>query len=59
MNEPFSKTGFTMMELVCVCLVPFRVAKEKKVRIWKDYTPSSPTISIKDKTFQGKVIFTT
>ena len=52
------KQGVTMMRLICVCLAPFRVAKEKKVRIWKDYTPTSPTISIKDKTFQGKVRFT-
>lgn len=33
-----------------------KAAKEKKLRIWKDYTPSSSTINIKDKTFQGKVV---
>ena len=27
--------------------------------MWKDYTPSGPTINIKDKTFQGKVIHQT
>ncbi|XP_052242771.1 staphylococcal nuclease domain-containing protein 1-like [Dreissena polymorpha] len=33
-------------------------AKDRKVRIWKDYSPatSGPSISIKDKTFQGKVV---
>lgn len=32
-----------------------RSAKEKKLRIWKDYTVSTSTISIKDKEFTGKV----
>ncbi|WAR09132.1 SND1-like protein [Mya arenaria] len=34
-----------------------KTAKESKKRIWKDYSPSSgPTIDIKDKSFQGKVV---
>lgn len=33
----------------------FRIAKEKKARLWKDYSPSGPTVDIKDKTFSGKV----
>ncbi|XP_060573863.1 staphylococcal nuclease domain-containing protein 1-like [Ruditapes philippinarum] len=35
-----------------------KFAKENKKRIWKDYSPSSsgPTIDIKDKSFQGKVV---
>ena len=32
-----------------------RVAKDKKARLWKDYSPSGPTVDIKDKTFTGKV----
>lgn len=35
-----------------------KYAKHKKLRIWKDYSPLSagPTIDIKDKSFQGKVV---
>ncbi|GBL80625.1 Nuclease domain-containing protein 1 [Araneus ventricosus] len=33
-----------------------RSAKEKRVRIWKDYAPSGPVIEAKEKEFQGKVI---
>ncbi|KAF8789990.1 Staphylococcal nuclease domain-containing [Argiope bruennichi] len=33
-----------------------RSAKEKRVRIWKDYTPSGPVIEAKEKEFQGKVV---
>ncbi|CAG2245874.1 SND1 [Mytilus edulis] len=33
-----------------------REAKDKKKRIWKEYTPSSSSIDIKDKAFQGKVV---
>lgn len=36
-------------------LFDFREAKDKKKRIWKEYTPSSSSIDIKDKAFQGKV----
>jgi len=36
----------------------FRSAKEKKMRIWKDFVASAqPTLSIKDKDFSGKVCF--
>jgi len=31
-------------------------AKEKRLRLWKSYTPSGPTISAKDKQFTGKVV---
>lgn len=31
-------------------------AKEKRLRIWKDYAPSGPVISAKEKEFQGKVV---
>lgn len=33
-------------------------AKERKVRIWKDYSPTQggPSVDIKDKSFQGKVV---
>ena len=33
-----------------------RFAKEKKLRIWKDYKLSTPSLAIKDKEFHGKVI---
>ncbi|ESO85752.1 hypothetical protein LOTGIDRAFT_235720 [Lottia gigantea] len=33
-----------------------KVGKEKKLRIWKDYTPSTNSINIKDKSFTGKVV---
>ena len=33
-----------------------KAAKEKKLRIWKDYTPSTLNLDIKDKTYTGKVV---
>ncbi|XP_076334684.1 staphylococcal nuclease domain-containing protein 1-like isoform X2 [Tachypleus tridentatus] len=33
-----------------------RSAKESRLRIWRDYTPSGPTIDSKDKEFSGKVV---
>ncbi|KAK7494857.1 hypothetical protein BaRGS_00013984, partial [Batillaria attramentaria] len=33
-----------------------RIAKEKKLRIWKEYKPPSSSIDVKDKTFSGKVV---
>lgn len=40
-----------------VYLMIDRSAKERKIRIWKNYSPVStgPAIDIKDKSFQGKV----
>ena len=31
-------------------------AKEKRLRLWKDYAPSGPTIDAKEREFQGKVV---
>ena len=31
-------------------------AKEKKLKLWKDYVSSGPVISAKDKEFSGKVV---
>ncbi|GFT29562.1 staphylococcal nuclease domain-containing protein 1 [Nephila pilipes] len=31
-------------------------AKEKRLRIWKDYAPSGPVIDVKEREFQGKVV---
>lgn len=33
-----------------------RSAKERQLRIWKDYVPSAATLDIKDKEFTGKVL---
>lgn len=33
-----------------------KLAKEKKLRLWKDYAPSGPAIDAKEKEFQGKVV---
>ncbi|KAK6171496.1 hypothetical protein SNE40_019673 [Patella caerulea] len=33
-----------------------KVAKEKKARIWKDYTPSTSSLNLKEKSFSGKVV---
>nr|CAG4646827.1 EOG090X01F7 [Megafenestra aurita] len=33
-----------------------KAAKEKKLRIWKDYVQSTPTLNAKDKQFSGKVV---
>ncbi|XP_001635744.2 staphylococcal nuclease domain-containing protein 1 [Nematostella vectensis] len=33
-----------------------KLAKEKRIRIWKEYVPSTPAIEIKDQEFSGKVL---
>ncbi|XP_030843744.1 staphylococcal nuclease domain-containing protein 1 isoform X1 [Strongylocentrotus purpuratus] len=33
-----------------------KVAKEKRLRLWKDYTPSTTTVDIGEKNFGGKVV---
>ncbi|XP_077999812.1 staphylococcal nuclease domain-containing protein 1-like [Glandiceps talaboti] len=33
-----------------------KFAKDKRLRIWKDYTASTPTIDIQDKNYTGKVV---
>ncbi|XP_005100071.2 staphylococcal nuclease domain-containing protein 1 [Aplysia californica] len=33
-----------------------KLAKEKRLRIWKDYKPSESSVNIKDKSFSGKVV---
>ncbi|GFQ84815.1 staphylococcal nuclease domain-containing protein 1 [Trichonephila clavata] len=33
-----------------------KAAKEKRLRIWKDYAPSGPVIDVKEREFQGKVV---
>ncbi|XP_054718576.1 staphylococcal nuclease domain-containing protein 1-like [Uloborus diversus] len=33
-----------------------KYAKERRVRLWKDYTPSGPVIDAKEKEFSGKVV---
>lgn len=39
-----------------ICFNTFRSAKDKRLRLWKDYTPSGLTIDAKEKEFQGKVV---
>lgn len=41
---------------ICNISVHVRSAKEKRLRLWKDYAPSGPTIDAKEREFQGKVI---
>ena len=33
-----------------------RLGKQKKIRIWKDYQPSAPSVTIEHKEFTGKVL---
>lgn len=33
-----------------------KFAREKRLRIWKDYVPSAPTVPIQNKEFTGKVV---
>jgi len=33
-----------------------KVAKDKRLRLWKDFSPSGPTIDSKEKNFVGKVV---
>lgn len=35
---------------------PFRFAKEKRLRLWKDYAPTTNAIDVKDREFTGKVL---
>ena len=35
--------------------IVFRSAKEKKLRLWKDYQPAAPTVAIKEKNYTAKV----
>lgn len=39
-----------------ISFVAFRSAKDKRLRWWKDYAPTGPTIDAKEKEFQGKVV---
>lgn len=32
------------------------MAKQKRIRLWKDYTPSGPVVNERDKSFTGKVV---
>ena len=32
-----------------------RFAREKRLRLWKDYVPSAPVVPIQNKEFTGKV----
>ena len=40
---------------IALFLVFLRLAKEKRLRIWKDYTPSAGAASSAQKTISGKV----
>lgn len=42
--------------MIHICFATFRSAKEKRLRLWKDYSPSRPTIEAKEKEFQGRVV---
>jgi staphylococcal nuclease domain-containing protein 1 len=33
-----------------------REAKDKRIRLWKDYTPPTSNVNIKDKNYTAKVI---
>jgi staphylococcal nuclease domain-containing protein 1 len=33
-----------------------KIGKEKRLRIWKDYSPSGPSVDIKDKSYSAKVV---
>jgi len=39
---------------VCVC-VSRRVAKEKKLRVWKNYQPATSTMPVAEKAYVAKV----
>lgn len=44
------------MHIIHIYFATFRSAKEKRLRLWKDYTPTGLTIDAKEKEFQGKVV---
>lgn len=45
-----------LLYIIHVSFAIFRSAKEKRLRLWKDYTPSGLPIDAKEKEFQGKVV---
>lgn len=47
---------FSSLYIIHISFATFRSAKEKRLRVWKDYTPSALTIDAKEKEFQGKVV---
>lgn len=47
---------FIVITIKCKgCNIHFRSAKDKQLRIWKDYVAPVANLSIKDKEFSGKV----
>lgn len=45
-----------LLYILYISFGTFRSAKDKRLRWWKDYAPSGPTIDAKEKEFQGKVV---
>ncbi|CAG0887351.1 unnamed protein product, partial [Darwinula stevensoni] len=60
LKEGFARCVDWSMAFVTDKPEPYRnaekLAKEKKLKIWKNYTPSAPQIQAKDKQFSGKVV---
>ncbi|XP_065668229.1 staphylococcal nuclease domain-containing protein 1 [Hydra vulgaris] len=60
LSEGFAKCVDWSMGVLTVGHEKYRqaekFAKEKKLRIWKDYKPSTTLLAIKDKEFHGKVV---
>ncbi|KAG8198549.1 hypothetical protein JTE90_026450 [Oedothorax gibbosus] len=60
LNEGLAKCVDWSLQCVTSGLEKFRAAeksaKEKRLRMWKDYAPSGPVIDAKEKEFQGKVV---
>lgn len=60
LTEAFAKCVDWSLQCVTSGLEKLRaaekLAKEKRLRIWKDYAPSGPVIDAKEREFQGKVV---
>jgi len=45
----------SVMPLYCMVMLTHRVAKEKKLRVWKNYQPTTSAMSVAEKAYVAKV----
>lgn len=55
--EILLKMLFHLIIMQYICLCNSRSAKDKKLRLWKDFQSSTQLLDVKEKNFQAKVSF--
>jgi len=45
----------SVMPRYCMVMLTHRVAKEKKLRVWKNYQPTTSAMSVAEKAYVAKV----